>query len=48
MTDKYLIYYQTKSGVVKREPVFATHKEKARETYLKTNPKAKITHILLH
>ena len=34
MTDKYLIYYQTKSGVVKRAPVFATHKEKARKNLL--------------
>ncbi|UOQ45926.1 hypothetical protein MUN89_08400 [Halobacillus salinarum] len=47
MAEKYVVYYQTSSGVVKKEPIFATHKEKARENYLKNNPKAKITHILL-
>ncbi|WP_197061442.1 hypothetical protein [Halobacillus sp. BBL2006] len=45
--EKYLIYYQVKSGVVKQVAVLATHREKAREVYLKDNPKAKITHIHL-
>jgi hypothetical protein len=47
MAEKYLIYYQAKSGVVKKVPVMASHKEKAREDHLRTNPQAKITHIRL-
>ncbi|GEN52480.1 hypothetical protein J0K78_00005 [Halobacillus sp. GSS1] len=47
MAEKYLIYYQAKSGVVKQVPVYASHKEKARESHLKSNPQAKITHIRL-
>ncbi|WP_167356130.1 hypothetical protein [Halobacillus aidingensis] len=47
MAEKYLIYYQAKSGVVKQVPVYASHKEKARESHLRSNPQAKITHIRL-
>ncbi|ELK44591.1 hypothetical protein QRD89_07955 [Halobacillus sp. ACCC02827] len=47
MTEKYLVYHQLKSGVVKQVAVMASHKEKAREEHLKTDPKSKITHIRL-
>ncbi|WP_226578163.1 hypothetical protein [Halobacillus litoralis] len=47
MAEKYLIYYQAKSGIVKQVPVFASHKEKAREDHLKNHPQSKITHIRL-
>ncbi|MGP4062245.1 hypothetical protein [Halobacillus litoralis] len=47
MAEKYLIYYQAKSGLVKQVPVIASHKEQARATHLLSDPKAKITHIRL-
>lgn len=47
MAEKYLIYYQSKSGVVKNIPIMASHKEKARQDHLRNNPQAKITHIRL-
>ncbi|MGI8314201.1 hypothetical protein [Halobacillus mangrovi] len=47
MVEKYMIYYQAKSGLVKEAPVFASHREKARQDYLKSNPQAKIIHIRL-
>ncbi|MCA1023495.1 MULTISPECIES: hypothetical protein [Halobacillus] len=47
MQEKYLIYYQAKSGVVKRVPVFAAHREQARESHMRQFPETKITHIRL-
>ncbi|SFJ90441.1 hypothetical protein SAMN04487936_105144 [Halobacillus dabanensis] len=47
MAEKYLIYYQAKSGVVKKVPVMASHREKAREDHLKNNPQSKIMHVRL-
>lgn len=45
--EKYIVYHQVESGVVKQVTVYATHKREAEKMFLEKYPSAKIIHIHL-
>ncbi|MBH0229194.1 hypothetical protein LCL89_05000 [Halobacillus yeomjeoni] len=47
MIERYIIYHQEKSGVVRHVTIYSSHRQKAKQMFLKKHPNSKIINIHL-